>query len=349
MSMEKISWFYPDPPNFKCIDLNNKDEVVGILCNIMLQRTLSMFEWKGLPKTIPQDVLELSIQTNGSCGIVEKDGKHFASVGSFGGIRNYNYRPTRYIISNPYLLNGSRNYRIYYMEDDFFNDVLDLPNYDGDCVVIENDPLYMGLLPLFRFYATQLAENLQTKRLVTILTRASWLFVSNDEDDKDDFIDFMDKITDGAFSAICSNDLLARVKTLPFAEKGHEALTNLIEDQQYIKASWFNDIGLQANYNMKRESINSSESQLNKDAIIPLVDSMLRVRRLACERINEKFGLNISVDFNSAWRYTRQGIEQAIDAIDQTTDMKQTAVEEQPNPLGGEEDVEPTEKKEDDA
>lgn len=337
--MDKISWHYPNPPNFKCIDFNNKDEIVGLLCNIMLQKTLSMFEWKGLPDTIPQDVLELGLQTNGSISLLEHDGKHFVSVGGFGGIRNYNYRPTRYIVANPYLLNGSRNYRIFYTKDDYYNPVLDQPNYDGDCVVIENDPLYFGLLPLFRFYATQLAENLQTKRLVTILARASWLYVSNDEDDKDDFKDFIDKITNGEFSAVCSQDLLARVKTLPLAEKGHDALTNLIEDQQYIKASWFNDIGLQANYNMKRESINSNESQLNKDAVIPFVDTLLRVRKLACKRINELFGLNISVEFSSAWKYTRQGIEQAIDAIDPNTDMKQTSDEELPIQIGGEDDV----------
>lgn len=345
--MDKISWFYPKPLNFKCIDFNDKDEVVRLLCNTMLQKTLSMFKWTGLPDTIPQDVLELALQTNGSVGFIEHDGKWFVSAGGFAGIQNYNYRPTRYIIANPYLLNGSRNYRVFYTNDDYVNPILDVSPYDGDCVIIENDSLYMGMLPLFRFYATQFAENLQTKRLVTILARASWLFVSNDEDDKDDFKNFMNSITKGEFSSICSEDLLNRVKTLPLAEKGHEALTNLIEDQQYIKASWFNEVGLQANYNMKRESINSSESQLNKDAIIPFVDTLLRVRKLACERIKKCFGLNISVEFNSAWLYSRQSIEQAIDAIDTTTDMKQTADEETPNPLGGDEDVSGSEEKDD--
>lgn len=342
MPDEKITWFFPDSESRWSTDFSTKEKIVDFLCMNMLQRTASMFEWKGLPPTIPQDVLELQLQRCGSVGFVEHDGKYFVSSGGFAGIRNYNYRPTRYIISNPYLFNGSRTFKVYYTEDDYVNKVLDTMQYDGDCVIIENDPLYVGLIPLCSFYANQLGDNLLTKKLLTVVIRAINLFVSSDEDDAQDFKSFMDKLTNGEFSAIVSNDLLARVKTLPFAERGHEALTNLIEDQQYIKASWYNDLGLQANYNMKRESINSNESQLNKDAVLPFVDTMLRVRKKACERIKEKFGVELSVEFSSAWGYTRQTIEQAIDAIDQTSDMKQTKDEEvdEPNQLGGGEDVE---------
>ncbi len=49
-------------------------------------------------------------------------------------------------------------------------------------------------------------------------------------------------------------------------------LTDLIEYHQYLKAGLFNEIGLNSNYNMKREAINSNESQLNDDALHPLID-----------------------------------------------------------------------------
>src|SRR5699024_4715632 len=65
----------------------------------------------------------------------------------------------------------------------------------------------------------------------------------------------------------------------------------------------YNEIGLNANYNMKRERLNTSEVEMNSEALYPLVDNMLYNRRLAVEEINEKFGTNISVEFNSSWDY----------------------------------------------
>ena len=52
---------------------------------------------------------------------------------------------------------------------------------------------------------------------------------------------------------------------------------------------------------MKRESINSNESQLNDDMLHPLIDDMLRERKEGIDRVNALFGLNIKVDFASAW------------------------------------------------
>ena len=78
-------------------------------------------------------------------------------------------------------------------------------------------------------------------------------------------------------------------------------LTNLIESMQYYKASFFNELGLNANYNMKRESINSGESQLNNDALLPLIDDMLNNRKRCAEEVNKRFGTHITVGFASSW------------------------------------------------
>ena len=52
---------------------------------------------------------------------------------------------------------------------------------------------------------------------------------------------------------------------------------------------------------MKRESINSNESQLNDDMLHPLIDDMLRERQEGIDRVNKMFGTDIKVTFNSAW------------------------------------------------
>ena len=74
---------------------------------------------------------------------------------------------------------------------------------------------------------------------------------------------------------------------------------------------------------MKRESINESEADMNEDALLPLIDSMLKSRQIGVDAINKLFGTNISVDLNSSWKKIREEIEQReevqqaeIDAID---------------------------------
>ena len=66
---------------------------------------------------------------------------------------------------------------------------------------------------------------------------------------------------------------------------------------------------------MKRESINSNESQLNDDMLHPLIDDMLAMRREALEKVNEMFGTNITVDFNSAWKDNEIENEVAIESM----------------------------------
>ena len=73
--------------------------------------------------------------------------------------------------------------------------------------------------------------------------------------------------------------------------------------------SWYNDLGLNANYNMKRESISASESDLNEDALLPFIDDMLQQRKLLAENVNAKFGTNIKVDLASSWKKIRKEIE----------------------------------------
>ena len=62
---------------------------------------------------------------------------------------------------------------------------------------------------------------------------------------------------------------------------------------------------------MKRESINSNESQLSVDALLPLPDNMLRCRKQACELLNLVFDCGASVEYNSAWEKIQNEIEQS--------------------------------------
>ena len=77
-------------------------------------------------------------------------------------------------------------------------------------------------------------------------------------------------------------------------------LSNSIK--QYLKGSFYNEIGLNANYNMKRESINGKEAGLNEDGLTPLVVDMLNCRKKMCEEVNEMVGQNWSVKLSPVFK-----------------------------------------------
>jgi Phage Connector (GP10). len=73
---------------------------------------------------------------------------------------------------------------------------------------------------------------------------------------------------------------------------------NLIEAHQYILAQFYREIGIGDNFNMKRERINTAETELMTGSLDVNVWNMLKNRQDAVEKINELFGTSISVRFN---------------------------------------------------
>lgn len=273
----------------------------------MLNRTQSMFQWENLPETIPQRIVELYLQTNGNLCVYEYEGKLYVFTGGLGGEPDVYYMPTIYTIANP-ALNISKNLKI-----------------DEDCIVIPNDSLYVGLIPLFVKYATELTETELSIQIATINSRISELITAPDDRTKLSADKYLQDIKDGKLGVIAENAFLEGIKTKPYGNTGNTNLiTNLIELNQYQKASWFNELGLNANYNMKRESLNSNESQLNNDALLPLIDDMLKQRQEGADKVNEMFGTNISVKLASSWEDNQIEIDEEQTAITETNTQIET-------------------------
>lgn len=270
-------------PGYRPFTLSDKPRNMSRHIRYMLNRTQSMFEWHGLPDTIPPRSLELYLQCNGHCAIARVNGDLYALVGGMGGVPDPYYMPTVYTVANP-ALNLTREYKI-----------------GEDCVVILNDAMYIGLLPLFERYAAQLTEAELTLNIALINSRMPMLFEAQDDRTKAAADKVIADVADGKLSVVGSHGLGAAITGFPFADKTTRTITDIIEAIQYVKASWYNEIGLDANFNMKRESINRGETQLNRDALLPLVDTMLTYRKHGADAVNNMFGTDISVGFASSW------------------------------------------------
>ena len=118
-------------------------------------------------------------------------------------------------------------------------------------------------------------------------------------------------IENGKISAVGESAFFDGIKTHNIANV-QNYLNQFIEYEQYLRASCFNEIGLNANYNMKHERLGSQESSLNDDLLLPLVDNMIKQRQIAIDKINKKYDTDISIDYASAWKVTHLENEKQI-------------------------------------
>ena len=269
--------------------LKNKDRLIHSYVNYMLNRTQQMFEYTGLPESIPQKDLEIILQVNGNAIITKVKGDLYAFSGGLGGEFNAYYLPTIATVANPYL-KFSKNLVI-----------------DKECIVMTNDSLYQGLMPLFSKYASLLAETDISLRFASINARIPEIVFADNDAVKESAKEYLDNIESGGeLGVIGSKPFFEGIKTADYSSKASATnIKDLIELQQYLKSNWFIDLGLNANYNMKREAINSTESGMNEDALLPLVDDMLKCRKIGLEKINRMYGTNIRVDLSSSWKEVR--------------------------------------------
>jgi len=265
----------------------------------LLVRTKMMFQYKGLPDTIDATILERYLQVNGVACVTEVNGKLYCFNGSLGGERDVYYRPTMFVVSNPHF------------EQQFSKDVIigeDGMNFNNPVlgsqpgVLMRNDSEWVGLSPLIAKYSVMLAENLLTIRSADVMLRIIALITASSDKSYKSAMAYLNKLEKGEFGAI-SDDTFSenQINMQSPPSNNGSYLTQFIELHQYLIGSFFNELGLRANYNMKREAIGQGESSMDEDAIMPLCDDMLLRRKEDIAKVNSMYGTDISVDYSSAW------------------------------------------------
>ena len=262
---------------------SDKTKVFENYCKYTFTRTQSMFTYEGLPDTIPVQWLESYLQRNGSCCIAEHEGKLYALLGNAGGELDEYYQPTIYTVANP-ALNLSKTFKI-----------------GEDCVYCKNDYDAIGLVPLVSRYCGLMTENLLTVRISDINMRMMNLLSAPDDNTLQSTKQYLKDLEEGKLGVVGETPFFEGLKLQSKGVGNGDYMIQFIELQQYLKGSMYNELGINANFNMKREALSGQEVALNDDALMPLIDDMLKQRRAMCDELNEMFGLNVSVDYGSTW------------------------------------------------
>lgn len=271
----------------------------------MLNKTAEMFEYSGLPQSLPSIALERILQWTGAAAIW-KVPDYYIPVGrgpsfdvSLAGETDdiYGFPFTFADAPDPY----QEPYKVIITSPGFNPNISEELEINKDVVVIRNDANYRGLYQLNLKYAELLAEaELSLRDTLTVL-RDQLVFVAKTENQRRAVEAFIQSRELGIPGFIYAHDM-----GTPLTIVNQNAHTNSVElavnGMQSIKAAWYNEIGLNPSFAMKREYTSAQEIDTTTDLLLPIIDDMYRSRVCGVNNVNILFGTKISVRKSSAWK-----------------------------------------------
>ena len=284
----------------------------------LLNKTAVMFEYDNLPPTIPPIALERLLQWCGSCVIWRVPSK-YTPVG-YGPSFNasslvdqtdeslYAFKYTLADAPDPY----DEPYKVVITSPGFSPTISETLEINKDVAIIRNDTNYRGLYQLHTKYAELMSEAEISLRSTLLVLRDELLFICKTEKQRKAVEAYIASRENGQPSFISSNDLGAPLETLMQNSRSN-SVELAVNGLQAIKAAWYNEIGLNPSFSMKREYTSAQEIDTQTDLLMPIIDDMFLSRQIGLENVNSLFGTNITVRKSSAWKIK----EKSIDLIEQ--------------------------------
>lgn len=265
---------------------------------LLLNKCLSIFKWSNLPDSIDERFLNLQLVMNGKCVWFKDNDKLYALNGNVGGEPNVYYEPTIAIIANPIL--GSKQLKVRNKDgstniDDLDGILMALTDFDYEA----DAQIHGGLYDVIYKYAGLLADNDVSINCAQLNGRLSVLFTADDEALARTAEVVLKEIYEGKPYKILAQDIVEKLSINPVAAAGtNNTIMSLIEAHAYILQNFYAEIGIASQGNLKRERVNTAETELMTGCLDINIYNMLKNLRDAVALINEKFNTEISVELN---------------------------------------------------
>lgn len=308
ISKEEKRMFYDFMQGLSTYKPNDKISNINHLIKSFLNKTLTMFLYEGLPDGFDYVELEKILQVKGVAFITEYDGNLYPFTIDliYDDVDIYDNA----LKGNIYL-NDTREFKTVNIKDG---------------VLIKNDYLGIGLMEILKKYAFLINESTVTLYLSNLWKRTEKIFTANDDATAESVKNYLEKVKNGEIGVITSSLLYESINVSSPQSMGTN-IHDLIEYDNYIKSQFYNEIGLYHNDNMKKERLITTEVESGKTSVYPLVDNMLNSRRKGLKELNEKYNLDVKVEFTSSWEL-RFNLGENIKKLEDGKDEKTNNLEQ---------------------
>lgn len=284
----------------------------------LMNKTAQMFEYEGLPDTLPHIALERLLQTYGSVCIWKVPerykpigfGPSFATgVPTQVGVNLYAFTYSFADAPDPY----DEPYQVVITSPGFRPTISETLEINKDVVVIRNDTYYEGLYQLHRKYAKLLTEAEISLQSTLVLLRDQMTFIVKNERQRTAVSQYINSREVGDYASILAPEMGSPLEVITNDGRSN-AVELAVNGIQSIKSAWFNEIGLNPSFSLKREYTSAQEIDSNTDLLLPIIDDMFNQRKIGIDSVNALFGTNITVKKSSAWKVKEDEIEITLKA-----------------------------------
>lgn len=243
---------------------------------------------KGLPDDADKEFIMSQLLLVGRIAVFKTKGKTYFLNGHIGGIPDEYYYPTKVLIANPVL--GSFDLErdkeavmVYLTPSDRILDVQKSPTI-----------IYGGLFSLISMVANILAQCMTTVNTTLMNTRVHAIYTADTESAAKSAEPILKSIYMGKPYSVVTSELLERLNVNPLSEHGlSNCLIETLEVCQYVLSLFWNGIGIDANYNMKRERLITAEVDKNIQSLIVPIQTILETLNDGFKKANDLFNTNV--------------------------------------------------------
>lgn len=294
----------------------------------MLARTNTIFRYGNLPKTIDPKYIELYLQTRGHAVFAKVNDSYYVFTGGLSGEPDVYYHPSQYVIANP-CLNLSRTFNI-----SPYN-----PSLIQDAVIMENDPCMIGVIPILQRYITLILEMDITVKQQLIASRSPSIISAPDDRTAVSAKEYLKQLEEGDNGIVADNVFLDGIRVQPYLTSNNNRFIDFRDFYIFLKAQMYNEFGVIANSVEKSQYVSDSEIVSGNMSTFTFVEAMYIYRKRAVDAINEFFGLDITVDYDSIWKEQDESKELSVEEKEASID----AMESQPESNSDESEMKGTE------
>lgn len=264
----------------------------------LLQKAISVFKWT-LPKTWDKDYFLYTLYGYGYCAVINTE--EFGVIPQWGALGGYNvfYRPTYVIITNPLIKE------------------LKKPTIGVDCTIIKLQPDYGSITDLVNYYADMLALCAESVGINLVNSHVAHVFPAANKATAESYKKMFDKISSGEPAVVVDKNLFSDTGEptwTPFqANLQQEYIAdNILSDMRKIEAMFDTDVGIPNANTDKKERLVTDEVNANNVETATRCELWLENLKMACERTNAMFGINLSVD----WRVDPKTTAPAAEGVE---------------------------------